>query len=126
VPYWLERIDYTYQQHRFWTHQDFGDQLPSQVALDHFSFCFISDRAGVEDRDRIGVDNITWECDYPHSDSTWPHSPETLAKQLDGADDDAIAKITHANAMRIYRYDPFAHRAEEQCTVGALRAEVRD
>ena len=29
--------------------------------------------AGVEARDRIGVDNITWECDYPHSDSTWPH-----------------------------------------------------
>jgi hypothetical protein len=126
VPYWLERIDYTYQQHRFWTGQDFGDQLPSQVALDHFSFCFISDRAGVEDRDRIGVDNITWECDYPHSDSTWPHSPETLAKQLDGADDASIAKITHANAMRIYHYDPFAHRPKEQCTVAALRAEVND
>jgi predicted TIM-barrel fold metal-dependent hydrolase len=126
VPYWLERIDYTYQQHRFWTGQDFGDQLPSQVALDHFSFCFISDRAGVEDRDRIGVDNITWECDYPHSDSTWPHSPETLAKQLDGADEASIAKITHENAMRIYHYDPFAHRAKEQCTVAALRAEVND
>ena len=126
VPYWLERIDYTYQQHRFWTGQDFGDQLPSQVALDHFSFCFISDRAGVEDRDRIGVDNITWECDYPHSDSTWPHSPETLAKQLGGADEASIAKITHENAMRIYHYDPFAHRAKEQCTVAALRAEVND
>ncbi|TMK86941.1 MAG: amidohydrolase, partial [Actinobacteria bacterium] len=35
LPYWLERIDYVYQQHRFWTHQDFGDQLPSQVARDH-------------------------------------------------------------------------------------------
>jgi predicted TIM-barrel fold metal-dependent hydrolase len=126
VPYWLERIDYTYQQHRFWTGQDFGDQLPSQVALDHFSFCFISDRAGVEDRDRIGVDNITWECDYPHSDSTWPHSPETLAKQLDGADPASIAKITHENAVRIYHYDPFAHRAADRCTVGALRSEVRD
>ncbi len=88
MPYWLERIDYMYQQHRFWTRQDFGDKLPSQVALDHFSFCFISDRAGVEDRDAIGVDNITWECDYPHSDSTWPNSPETLAKQLDGVPED--------------------------------------
>ena len=57
IPYWLERIDYMYQQHRFWTGQDFGDQLPSQVARDHFSFCFISDRAGVDDRDEIGVDN---------------------------------------------------------------------
>ena len=126
VPYWLERADYTYQQHHFWTHQDFGDQLPSQVALDHFSFCFISDRAGVEDRHRIGIDNITWECDYPHSDSTWPHSPEAMAKQVEGVPDDEVAKITYENAMRIYQFDPFAHRSRDQCTVGALRAEVKD
>ena len=55
---------------------------------------------------RIGIDNITWECDYPHSDSTWPHSPETLAKQLDGVPDDEVAKITHENAMRIYQLRP--------------------
>jgi predicted TIM-barrel fold metal-dependent hydrolase len=126
VPYWLERADYTDQQHHFWTHQDFGDQLPSQVALDHFSFCFISDRAGVEDRHRIGIDNITWECDYPHSDSTWPHSPEAMAKQVEGVPDDEVAKITYENAMRIYQFDPFAHRSKDQCTVGALRAEVKD
>ena len=126
VPYWLERSDYTYQQHHFWTHQDFGDQLPSQVALDHFSFCFISDRAGVEDRHRIGIDNITWECDYPHSDSTWPHSPEAMAKQVEGVPEDEVAKITYENAMRIYQFDPFAHRPKEQCTVEALRAEVKD
>ena len=35
-----------------------------------------------------------------------------------------INKITHENAMRWYRFDPFAHRPREQCTVGALRAEV--
>ncbi len=126
VPYWLERADYTYQQHHFWTHQDFGDQLPSQVALDHFSFCFISDRAGVEDRHRIGINNITWECDYQHSDSTWPHSPEAMAKQVEGVPQDEVAKITHENAMRIYQFDPFAHRPKDQCTVGALRAAVKD
>ncbi len=126
LPYWLERIDYTYQQHHFWTHQDFGDRLPSQVALDHFTFCFISDRSGVEDRDRIGVDNITWECDYPHSDSTWPHSPEAIAKQMDGVPDTDVAKMTHENAMRIFRYEPYRHRSPEQATVGALRAETPD
>jgi hypothetical protein len=26
--------------------------------------------------------------------------------------------------MRWYRFDPFAHRQKEQCTVAALRAEV--
>jgi predicted TIM-barrel fold metal-dependent hydrolase len=124
LPYWLERIDYVYQQHRFWTHQDFGDRLPSQVARDHFTFCFISDAAGLEARHRIGVDNITWECDYPHSDSTWPNSPEAVIKMMDGVPDGDIDKITHLNAMRIFGYDPFSVRPREQCTVGALRAGV--
>jgi predicted TIM-barrel fold metal-dependent hydrolase len=124
LPYWLERIDYVYQQHRFWTHQDFGDQLPSQVARDHFTFCFISDKAGVDQRHAIGIDNITWECDYPHSDSSWPHSPESVIKQLDGVPDDEINKMTYENAMRVFRFDPFAQRPKEKCTVGALRAEA--
>ena len=122
LPYWLERIDYVYQQHRFWTHQDFGDQLPSQVARDHFTFCFISDRAGIEERHAIGMDNITWECDYPHSDSSWPHSPESVIKQLDGVPDVEINKITHENAMRVFRYDPFADIPKQKATVAALRA----
>jgi predicted TIM-barrel fold metal-dependent hydrolase len=126
LPYWLERIDYVYQQHRFWTHQDFGDKLPSQVAREHFTFCYISDRSGVENRHAIGIDNITWECDYPHSDSSWPNSPESLSKQLEGVPDDEINKMTHENAMRIFRYDPFEHRPKERATVAALRAEVTD
>jgi hypothetical protein len=28
--------------------------------------------------------------------------------------------------MREFRYDPFAHRAREECTVGALRALAAD
>ena len=126
LPYWLERLDYVYQQHRFWTSQDFGDQLPSQVARDHLTFCYISDESGIEARHRIGIDNITWECDYPHSDSTWPHSPEAVMKQMAGVPDDEINKLTHLNAMRIFRYDPFSLRPREKSTVGALRAEVPD
>jgi hypothetical protein len=38
--------------------------------------------------------------------------------------DAEINKITHENAMRFFRYDPFSKRPREQCTVGALRAEA--
>jgi hypothetical protein len=37
-----------------------------------------------------------------------------------------INKVTHENAMRIFRFDPFAHRPKEECTVGALRALATD
>ncbi len=124
IPYFLDRIDRTYDMHHRWTGQDFGDRLPSEVFRQHFLTCFISDPIGVKLRHDIGIDNIAWECDYPHSDSSWPHAPEELAAVAAEVPDDELAKITHENAMRWYDYDPFAHRAKEQCTVAALRAEA--
>ena len=41
-----------------------------------------------------------------------------------GLRDDEIDAITHLNAMREFRFDPFSVRPREQCTVGALRAEA--
>jgi predicted TIM-barrel fold metal-dependent hydrolase len=124
IPYFLERIDYVYERHRFWTNQQFGDMLPSQKALEVFSFCFIDDKVGVHDRDLVGIDNISWECDYPHSDSSWPQSPEALVKHFDGVSDEDINKITHLNAMRRFHVDPFTVIPREQATVGALRARA--
>ena len=34
--------------------------------------------------------------------------------------------ITHLNAMRLFRYDPFSAIPREQATVGALRALAAD
>jgi hypothetical protein len=67
------------------------------------------------------MDNITWECDYPHSDTTWPNAPELAMRYMAGLTDEEIDKITHLNAMRHFRYDPFAHIPREQATAGALR-----
>ena len=124
IPYFLERVDYVYHHHKAWTGQDFGDKLPSQVFKERIVTCFIDDAFGVENRHHLNMDNVTWECDYPHSDSTWPHAPELAMKYLDGVPDDEINRITHRNAMRIFQYDPFAHIPREKCTVGALRASA--
>jgi hypothetical protein len=119
-------MDYTYNHHRAWTGADFGDLTPTEIFHRNFSTCFIDDRAGIDLRHKVGIDRMTWECDYPHSDSTWPHSAELLAHSLEGVPDDEIDKITHLNAMRIYQFDPFSIRPREQCTVGALKAEATD
>jgi len=126
IPYFLDRLDRTYDMHRLWTGQDFGDRLPSDVFREHFLTCFIADPVGIELRHLIGLDNIAWECDYPHSDSSWPEAPEELAQVAAGVPDDELSRITHENACRWYSFDPFAHRARERCTVGALRDEAKD
>jgi predicted TIM-barrel fold metal-dependent hydrolase len=124
IPYFLERIDRTYDLHHLWTGQDFGDKMPSDLFREHFLTCFIDDPVGVELRGKIGLDNVCWELDYPHADSAWPNAPEELHAVLAGASDAEINKISYENAMRWYSFDPFTARTRESSTVGALRAEV--
>ncbi|UGQ12686.1 amidohydrolase [Yinghuangia sp. ASG 101] len=126
IPYFLERVDRTFDMHATWTLQDFGGKLPSEVFREHFLTCFISDPLGLKLRHDIGIDNITWECDYPHSDSMWPNAPEELWRDFTRHDvpDEDINKITFENAMRWYSFDPFTHIPRDQATVGALRAKA--
>ncbi len=126
IPYFMDRADRTYDMHHLWTGQDFENLLPSEVFRRNFLTCFINDPVGVALRHEIGIDNICWEMDYPHSDSTWPNAPELLDETLTGVPDDEVDKITHLNAMAWYQFDPFAHRDRADCTVGALRASAAD
>jgi predicted TIM-barrel fold metal-dependent hydrolase len=128
VPYFLDRLDAMYAKHHQWGAPDYGDLRPSEVFRRHILTCFINDPIGLSLRDKIGIDNIAWENDYPHSDSSWPHSPEEFAGQADtfGLSDEEVNKITHQNAMRWYHFDPFQHRLPQDATVSRLRAEVAD
>jgi predicted TIM-barrel fold metal-dependent hydrolase len=103
VPYTLERADYTFHRHRFWTGAE-NARHPVEVFKEHISVCFVEDFIGIHDREFIGVDKIMWEGDYPHTDSSWPRSQERLALQLKECDDDEIARITHENAERVFRF----------------------
>lgn len=102
------------------------DRAPRLVRRDDGSDVWTFNGATIENPARIGVDNICWEADYPHSDSMWPTAPEELAAVFAEHDvpDDEIAKITHENAMRWYQFDPFAHIPRERATVGALRRQA--
>jgi len=127
IPYFLQRAEHVQDRHSGWTRQTFPDgKGPRDVFLERILCCFINDAVGVKLIDLYNVDNVCWESDYPHSDSSWPNGPETLAPLFDPLADDVIDKITHDNAMRHYRFDPFAIRPREACTVGALRAEAAD
>jgi predicted TIM-barrel fold metal-dependent hydrolase len=125
IPYFLERIDYNYDRHSAWTGQDFGETVPSEVFNKHVITCFIDDKFGVASKQALDLDMVTWECDYPHSDSNWPLSPEVFAESSAGLTEHELDKITHLNAMRLFQYDPFTVLGGRQkCTVGALRKQV--
>ena len=108
LPYFLERIDYVYERHRFWTHQDFGDELPSQRARKNFTFCFIDDKAGVAqpraDRHRqhhLGVRLPALGLDLAaRRPRRWPSTSTRASRDAD------INKMTYLNAMRVFQLRP--------------------
>lgn len=126
VPYFLERADFTYQHHHAWTNsnQTLGGRLPSEIFREHVITCFIDDAFGLKNLDSLNEDMVTWECDYPHSDSLWPKCPERIWSQVRHLPRATIDKITHANVMREFSYDPFSILGRENCTAGALRAKA--
>jgi predicted TIM-barrel fold metal-dependent hydrolase len=77
---------------------------PSELFRTNLFGCFIYDDAGLANLDRIGVDNVMFESDYPHSDSNWPHAREMLAKSLVDIPDDVARKISEDNARRVYNF----------------------
>jgi len=127
IPFYFDRID-RHVQNQSWLHErdDFGGKLPSEVFREHILACYITDPSGLMLRDRIGIDIIAWECDYPHTDTTWPESPEQAWGELQvaGCRDEEIHKITWENACRFFDWDPFAKTSREDATVGALRARA--
>ena len=124
VPFLRERANSEYRNHRYWTHADLGDLLPGDLLNRHFLFCFHEDDFGLSVRHQVGIDQIAWECDYPHADTTWPNSPDRLWPSFKDIPREEIDKITHLNALRFMRLDPFAEIDRQDATVGALRRQA--
>ncbi|VFA88403.1 Predicted metal-dependent hydrolase of the TIM-barrel fold [Gordonia paraffinivorans] len=104
VPYMLERIDATWEKHRYY--QNINQTVrPSDLFREHMFGCFISDQHGIDNRHEVGIDNITWECDYPHSDSNWPHSRKVVAEQMRDVPDEDVHKMVELNARKLFRFE---------------------
>jgi len=58
--------------------------LPSDFFRRNVVLSFQEDAIGIRLRDVIGVDNMMWGSDYPHSESTFPQSRQILAEILAG------------------------------------------
>jgi predicted TIM-barrel fold metal-dependent hydrolase len=103
IPYVLERTDYSWERHRFWCGVD-AERRPSELFRDHVFGCFTSDRAGIDQRYAIGVEQILFAGDYPHADSNWPHTRKVLGEQLVDVPDDEARLIAEGNARRLFRF----------------------
>ncbi|HVC67755.1 MAG TPA: amidohydrolase family protein [Acidimicrobiales bacterium] len=106
LPYILERADDVWREHRAWGGvRDTILEPPSMYYYRQVFGCFFRDRHGLESLDRVGVDNITFETDYPHTDSTWPDTLRVAEEMMAGLTDEEAYKIVRGNAIRMLDLD---------------------
>ena len=106
APNVLTSMDYTYRERHGEALYRFKDGLvPSDFFRRNVVLSFQEDAIGIRLRDVIGVDNMMWGSDYPHSESTFPQSRQILAEILEGVPADEQAKIAGANTARVYHFD---------------------
>jgi hypothetical protein len=106
APNVLSSMDYTYRErHGEAIYRFKNGMLPSDFFRRNIVLSFQEDAIGIRLRDVIGVDNMMWGSDYPHSESTFPQSHKILAEILAGVPDDEQAKIAGGNTARVYSFD---------------------
>ena len=108
IPYALERADTVWDQHDSWQHsKEKIPEPPSTYYYGRIFGCFTADRVGLANLENVGVDNICFETDYPHTDTTWPNTKDYVEKMVadSGLDEDTTYKVLRGNAIRMLELD---------------------
>jgi predicted TIM-barrel fold metal-dependent hydrolase len=77
-------------------------RLPGDYFETNLFSTFITDRYALKNRHDIGVSQMLWSSDYPHSGADWPNSWTTIEDHFAGVPDDEKHAILAGNAARLY------------------------
>jgi predicted TIM-barrel fold metal-dependent hydrolase len=78
---------------------------PTYYWDNHMCASFMVDPLGLALLARIGVDRVMWSTDFPHNESTYGYSNESLASVVDAVGADATAAIASGNVKRFLRIE---------------------
>ncbi len=111
MPFLLQRIDNTWTKvtrRNFWTGRR-AKQLPSASMPGRVFGAIFDDVQGLIDRSVLGMEHIMIETDFPHSDSTYPHSEELVARMVAtaGLSEPEVNQLVRQNAIRVYGLDKY-------------------
>ena len=113
IPHYLQRLDHSYEKYRYLEQSTAIPEKPSVYFRRQVYATFQDDRIGVLLRDQIGLDRLMWASDFPHSDSTWPHSREVIERDFEGVPEPEAAQILADNCAALYALGGAATRSPE-------------
>ncbi|HJO22687.1 MAG: amidohydrolase family protein [Myxococcota bacterium] len=101
LGYLVQRADEVYVKHRHWTHAVIKEK-PSFYFKRQVFANFLDDEVGLAIRHYIGIENIMFEVDYPHSDTTFPNSTALVSKRFKDVPPDETRMIVRDNAIKFF------------------------
>jgi len=106
IPYAIERSDYVWDHHDGWMeNKDVLAEKPSTYYYDRVFGCFTSDFHGMKNLEAVGVNQVCFETDYPHTDTSWPTTKEDITSMLEGVSDELAYKVVRGNAISMLGLD---------------------
>jgi predicted TIM-barrel fold metal-dependent hydrolase len=101
LPFVVEQWDYYFR--RFRTANPLSiERSPSEYFKAQVYATFFRDPIAAHLFSWWGQDNCMWSNDYPHGNSTWPHSREVIEQTFGGLEADTLHRLLRGNAMRLY------------------------
>lgn len=105
IPYFVERADDTWQTHQWAQGENRLPKPPSEYYRKNIYSCFFKDSVGVDLIERVGLDQVMFETDYPHQDGTFPRTLEVATQLFGHLPQDQVDKITRTNAIKLFDLD---------------------
>ncbi len=94
-------MDETWHKQRYWVNSTLEHE-PSYYWDRNIYGSFIHDRPGILTRDLPGAHNIMWSSDYPHSETSFPHSQESIERLFEGVPEADKAMIIGGRAKALF------------------------
>jgi predicted TIM-barrel fold metal-dependent hydrolase len=109
VPYVLNRADFVWREMRGagFTNID-ADAMPeppSYYYRRNVYLTFFRDPVGLTMLDELGADNVLYETDFPHTDSSWPSSFDVASEMTSALSEADARKVMAENARALFRVE---------------------
>jgi len=101
VNYVLEGCDHEWERRHLWT--EGMRNRPSELFQRQMLVDFWYEEAGVELRHKVGLKNIMWEADFPHSTATYPESWKFVERTMAGVPQEEKDQLLFGNAVNLYK-----------------------
>jgi predicted TIM-barrel fold metal-dependent hydrolase len=104
LPYFVTRMDGAAEKHVGKAADYKLRARPSEIFRRQVYATFEEEPLGPTLIPLLGPDSFMWASDYPHPDSTFPHSRDAVAEAFAGLDPALVRRVTAENCARLYGF----------------------